>query len=296
MKAALIGGHSRSALALVRFARAHQPGTTFVAFVRRDAPVGEGAQVRQVSDYAEIGAADLVGCDAVINFVGATQTRDKAELNRVNAALPAALASAARAAGAGQFIHLSSLSLHGRAAWIGAGAAIAPVTDYGRSKADAENRLRELDADGFAIALLRIPAIYGPGAKSKIGTLAAALRRVPAFPVPATLPRRSVISHDNLARVLLELLASGRGGIVYAADPEPFDLPTFAEILPTRPRPVRVPGFLLQPLKALAPSLHNSLYEPMEIDPALLIEPERHPLRPTRASLADAFGGRPAQG
>ena len=294
MKVALIGGHARSARALVRLAQASEPGLQFIAFVRREAPVGQATEIRHVTDYAAIGAADLAGCDAAINFVGATNARDRAEFDRVNARLPAALAAEAKRAGVGQFIHLSSLSIHGRTARIGPQAAIAPVSDYGRSKAEAETGLRAIGDDRLAVALLRIPTVYGPGEPSKIGTLATALGWLPAFAVPATLPGRSVISHDNLARVLLELLATSRGGTFYAADPEPFDIGLLASVLAAKPRLLHLPQSLFRPLKALAPSLYNSLYEAMQIHDALLLRPERYPLRATQSSLADAFGARGA--
>ena len=289
MKVGLIGGQSRSALALTRYARRADPELEFVAFTRRQPAVHDATETRVMPGYDAIAADDLSGCDVVINFVGATRAADRAEFSRINAQIPAALARAAKQARARHFIHLSSLSIHGPARWIGPSTPIAPTTDYGRSKAEAEARLREIAEPGFPVTLVRIPTVYGPSGRSKIGSLAAALRRLPAFPVPPALPRRSVISHDNLARVLLELVADARDGVVYAADPEPFDLATLTAILPAGPRLLTVPSRTFAPLKALAPSLYQSLYETMEIDPALLLEPDRHPLRTTRLSLADAF-------
>ena len=288
MKVALIGAGSQSARALVEFLRTRAPDVDCLEFVRtRTLEKPSGALV--VGDYEEITADMLRGCEAAINFVGTPQAPSEAELHRINAALPLRLATEAQAAGLGHFIQLSSLSPFGRAQLIGGETPFAPVSGYGRSKAAAERDLAPLDTAAFRVTLLRIPIVYGREAPSKLARLAKLLGRLPVFPVPAVPPRRSVISLENLSRVLLDLLRHPAGGAVFAADPEPFQLGSFARLLPSPPRVLTLPMTLFAPLRALAPSLHHSLFESMEIDPGSLYRP-RQPLVPTEEGLRAAFG------
>lgn len=287
MKVGLIGARSRSAQAFLRFLASVAPHIETRAFVRGGPATGAHSSIT-VPEYGSINADRLSGCDTVVNFVGSASAGKAAELLRVNAELPARIAHEARLAGVKQFIQLSSLSVHGSARHITHRTPLSPVTAYGRAKLEAEVRLRAAAGD-MVLTLLRIPTIYGRDRPSKISRLAAVIGFLPIFAAPSPLPRRSILSDENLARVLLHLIEFRTAGVVYAADPQPFRLDHFASLLPSHPRIVRLPAFCFAPLAALAPRVYGSLWQSAEIDATCMVQPKRWPLVPTAEGLRAAF-------
>lgn len=107
-------------------------------------------------------ARALEGIEVVYHVAGLTAARDAAEFHRVNVAGTTRLLDAAAAAGVRRFVLVSSLAAAGPSPRGGRRAEIdpcEPVTDYGRSKAEAE-RLVRLGPVPWVIA--RPPAVYGP--------------------------------------------------------------------------------------------------------------------------------------
>lgn len=137
--------------------------------------------------------------------------------DRVNAALPIAIAEKAKAEGVRQFIFLSTMAVYGLTAPLGktvtvtAQTPLHPVDLYGQSKAKAEEGLRALAEDNFRVAILRPPMIYGKGCKGNYQTLRTFARRLPFFPKIGN--QRSVLYIGNLNRLVKLLLDSGEGGI-----------------------------------------------------------------------------------
>ena len=288
MKVALIGGNSRLARGFLDHARRRGAGLELVPIVRR-ASAGAPEPMLAVDDYTAVDAALLSGFDAAINFVGLVGNHPEGEFVRVNADLAEQLAEAARGAGVKQFIQLSSLSVYGHAPLVDADTPTAPVIAYGRSKLSADQRLAALASPSFTVASLRIPIVYGPGIPSKLQRLAGLLRRIRILPAPKPLPCRSIISQDNLARVIEELLRTGVGGIVFAADPQLFRLDDLVRALPFKARIVPLPRASFAPVRWLAPSLYASLFAPMAIAPECLFRPIASPLIPTLDGLRAAF-------
>lgn len=64
--------------------------------------------------------------------------------------------------------------------------------------------------DGFHVAILRPPMIYGKGCKGNYRTLEAMARKLPCF--PAVSNRRSMLYVGNLNELIRLLLQSGEGG------------------------------------------------------------------------------------
>jgi nucleoside-diphosphate-sugar epimerase len=290
MKVALIGGASRSARAFLRLCRQAAPDIECLAFVRRADPDADPARPIVVADYAAIDADMLRGCDAVVNFAGVVRAADESEYERVNATLAVQLAEAARDAEAAHFIQLSSLAVYGRAERVERNTPTAPVSAYGRSKLLGERLLAPLDGPAFCITLLRLPAIYGAGMKSKLARLARLWRAARVLPAPRPLPLRSAIGDRNLGAVLIDLLRQRRCGTVLAADPQAFTLEDLRRALPFRAWLLPLPRVLFAPVRVAAPSLHASLLAPMEISPDCLVHPTDPPLLTTRESFAAAFG------
>lgn len=169
-------------------------------------------------------AYDFRGYDAVLHVAGIVHREDskndpaEAELyDRINHRLAVETAQAAKTAGVKQFLFMSSASVYGITAPMGRVVTITkdtplcPVDNYGRSKADAEKSLAALAEEGFRLAVLRPPMIYGKGCKGNYQTLSRLARKLPVFPWVEN--RRSMLYMDNLSELIRLLIDEEAEGI-----------------------------------------------------------------------------------
>jgi nucleoside-diphosphate-sugar epimerase len=184
-------------------------GTGFVGSHVIDAALAAGHEVRALTrreqpprDGLEWVSGDLADrdaihrlvrdTDAIIHVAGVTNALDAAGFEAGNVAGTLAMLAAATAGGARRFVHVSSL------------AAREPnLSLYGASKARAEELV---ESSGLDWAIVRPPAVYGPGDKETLELFKMAKRGVVLLP-PAG--RISLIHVDDLARLLLSLTARG---------------------------------------------------------------------------------------
>jgi len=176
----------------------------------------------------------VAGADAVIHIAGAVNAPDRAGFAHANIAGTRAVLAAAVAADTARFVHVSSLSVREPG-----------LSDYGWSKAEAEALVR---AAPLAWSIVRPPAIYGPGDRDMLELFRMAQRGLVLLP-PAG--RFSVIAAEDLARLLLTMLAAYTHAVIEADDgtPHGWDHRDFARLLGTvldrRVLPVPVPGALM---------------------------------------------------
>ena len=185
----------------------------------------EGYQVTLLSlrgeDWRE---HSFQGYDAILHAAGIVHQPDSknnpesAELyDRVNHRLTVELAKKAKAEGVGQFLFLSTLAVYGLRAPVGKIVTITkdtplrPVDNYGISKMKAEEGLCALRDDGFRVAILRPPMIYGKGCKGNYQTLAKLARKLPVFPKVEN--QRSMLYIDNLCELIRLLVEDGGDGL-----------------------------------------------------------------------------------
>lgn len=128
------------------------------------------------------------GCDAVIHIAGVLKAKDRAAFDAGNVTGTLNMLAAATAGGVHRFVHVSSL------------AAREPgLSLYGASKARAERMVMD---SGLDWAIVRPPAVYGPGDGEMLDLFKAALTGL--VPLPPS-GRLSIIHVDDLARLLLAL-------------------------------------------------------------------------------------------
>lgn len=164
---------------------------------------------------------DFSGYDCVLHVAGIAHVDPdparEPEYMRVNRDLAVEVGTKAKSEGVGQLIFMSSAIVYGDSAPLGSGAAItrrtepAPANFYGRSKLEAEEGLRALEAPGFVVAVVRAPMVYGPGCRGNFPRLAAMARRLPVFPDVDN--RRSMIYVGNLAELIAGIAERGTGGL-----------------------------------------------------------------------------------
>lgn len=167
-------------------------------------------------------AFDFAGFDALVLVAGIAHLRETPEneplYDAVNHRLAVAVAERAKAAGIGQFVFFSSMSVYGLTTGrITADTPARPTTAYGRSKLAAEAGLAALADGGFRVATLRPPMIYGPGCRGNYPRLSALVRKLPLF--PRVQNERSMLYVGTLCAFLEALLESGAGGLYFPQNP-----------------------------------------------------------------------------
>ena len=200
-----------------------------------------GHFARHMEKYADEYAVELVSVrgdswknidfskyDAIIHAAGIAHVGYKDEMHdeymKVNRDLTLDIARAAKAAGVKQFVFLSSIIIYGPAAkagctrYISAATRPAPENAYGESKLLAENGLREIAGDGFAVAILRLPMVYGNGCKGNYATLSKYADMLPLF--PALCGFRSAVSVESLAEKLRICIEKRLSGTFFPQDRE----------------------------------------------------------------------------
>lgn len=178
-------GHAVRALA--RRPQAERPGVEWVAGALDDA-----ASLTRL----------VAGADAVIHVAGVVNAPTREGFAAGNVAGSATILEATRHAGIARFVHVSSLAAREPA-----------LSIYGWSKAEAEALV---SGSGLDWAMVRPPAIYGPGDLEMLDLFRMARRGF--VPLPPC-GRLSVIEAGDLARLLVILGETpGAGGILEPDD------------------------------------------------------------------------------
>lgn len=203
------------------------------------------------------------GADAVVHLAARTHLlRDSAtdperEYHRINVEGTSNVIAAAVAGRVDHVVMLSSVKAVGESnerAWTEEETP-APLDGYGRSKLAAERAAQGLESrDGIRISVLRLPLVYGPGAKANVHRLLSAVDRGWPLPFGAVNNRRSMIYVDNAVAAIIALLETppGAGGVYFASDRTDLSTPELVRViarsLDRAPRLVSVPVPLLRAL------------------------------------------------
>jgi nucleoside-diphosphate-sugar epimerase len=173
--AALSAGHEVNALT-----RREQPARAGVTWVAGDL-ASRDALERLMQD-----------ADAIIHLAGTINAPTAAGFAQGNVAGTLAMLAAATAGGVQRFVHVSSLA-----------AREPKLSLYGGSKARAEELVH---SSGLDWAIVRPPAVYGPGDKETLDLFRMAKLGLMLMPPKG---RVSVIHADDLARLLITLAHPG---------------------------------------------------------------------------------------
>ena len=137
----------------------------------------------------------------------------------VNRDLAVEVAKKAKAAGVKHFVYMSSMSVYGLEQsdeLICLSTPTNPKTNYGWSKLQAEEKLKELEDENFIMSFLRPPMVYGEGAPGNLEKLFKAVRKVHVFPTIRN--ERSSISVENLAEGVKRVIECGYSGVIILQD------------------------------------------------------------------------------
>jgi nucleoside-diphosphate-sugar epimerase len=278
MRLAITGGTGFVGSHLVELALAS--GAAVAALTRREQAPRERLEwvAGDLQDRAALERL-VSGADALIHVAGVITARDTSEFETGNVVGTLAMLAAATAGGVRRFVHVSSL------------AAREPnLSLYGGSKERAEELVH---GSGLDWAIVRPPAVYGPGDKETLE-----LFRMAKLGVMLTPPRGriSIIHVDDLARLLLALAADDApSGILIEPDdgkPGGWTHREFARALGsavgTRPAILSSPGILLR-LAAHADQFLRGDRAKLTIDRAAYFSHRNWVVEPKRAPPADLW-------
>jgi nucleoside-diphosphate-sugar epimerase len=208
------------------------------ALTRREQPPREGVEwVAGSLDERESLRQLVTDVDAIIHAAGVITAPNAAGFNKGNVEGTLAMLAAATAGGIHRFVHISSLA-----------AREPKLSLYGASKARADELVH---SSGLDWAIVRPPAVYGPGDKETLELFRMAKLGLMLMPPRGHL---SLIHARDLARLLLALAgpAAPSGLIVEADDGRPngWTHRQFARELGravgTKPAIVSAPGLFLK--------------------------------------------------
>jgi nucleoside-diphosphate-sugar epimerase len=208
--------------------------------------------------------------DAIINCAGRV-AGTVTELEQANVNHAFRLASDARKEGVRRFIQVSSFSIYGNAQQIELNTSSSPITAYGQSKLAAENALLSLNTTEFTVTCVRLPFMFSSAKPAFMGRLIDALNRLPYWPTTATPVRRSMITYNGAASVLLASINDAPFGIIAASDPEPFTIEWLALTMrrygcPTA-KLLPMPDWMTTPVRHLIPAVGRRLFQSNILSP-----------------------------
>ncbi|MBM4127955.1 MAG: SDR family oxidoreductase [Nitrospira sp.] len=206
--------------ALVRRLAAEPACKGVVAAVRRKAESPpEGVGLVQVGDLlpttdwglALQGVDAVVHCAARVHVMQDDATDPLQAYREVNVNGTLNLARQAAQVGVGRFVFVSSIKVNGEATQPGqpftADGVPSPLDPYGVSKLEAEQGLREIEAQtGMEVVIVRPPLVYGPGVKANFAAMMRWVARGIPLPLGAIHNARSMVALDNLVDLLVACL------------------------------------------------------------------------------------------
>jgi nucleoside-diphosphate-sugar epimerase len=171
------------------------------------------------------------GVDAVVHLAARAHRGGDDAAFEPNVTIARMAAEAARDAGVGRFVLVSSIGVNGNVTHgkpFTENDVPAPAEPYARSKWRAEQDVRAiLDGSRTSLVIVRPPLVDGPGAPGNIGRLRRAVARGWPLPLASIRNRRSFISIGNLVDVLLLCLVrdEAAGELFLVADSEDISTP-----------------------------------------------------------------------
>ena len=165
----------------------------------------------------------FAGYDVVFHVAGIAhrkETKENAHLYyEVNRDIAFETAQKAKESGVKQFIFLSSMSVYGLLTGeITKETKPDPKSNYGKSKLQAEELIKELEDNSFRVTIVRPPMVYGPGCKGNYVRLEKLAKITPLFPDIEN--KRSMIYIDVLSEKIKEIADTGFRGLALPQNDE----------------------------------------------------------------------------
>lgn len=261
-----VGSHLVEALAArgIR-ARALVRETSDTALLERH---GFETVVGSLSDPASLRRA-AAGARTVLHLAAATRALNEDTFRSINVEGTENVVAALRAEGGRRMVYLSSMAAVGpsRGRPVRPDDEPRPLTAYGRSKLAGEEVAL---ASGLDVAVIRAPAVYGPGDRDLLPFFRLARRGI--LPVVGRADRRVQLVHaaDLASAVVAAGAAEGVSGVYHVAEPRSYGwgevLSLVADAVGRRGVRVPVPGVVVKAAAALSEGLARLRGRPVIFD------------------------------
>jgi len=166
---------------------------------------------------------DFSKYDVLINTAGIAHRKETKQNKHlyydVNRDLAIEIAKKAKKEGINHYVFLSSMSVYGKQTGvISERTPLKPVTTYGKSKLQAENKMKEMIDDKFKLTIIRPPMVYGPNCKGNYPKLSKFARKSPVFVSIKNI--RSMIYIENLTNFMKFVIEDESTGIFHPQNAE----------------------------------------------------------------------------
>lgn len=188
-------------------------GTSFCKYIKKMAAETEVTAVSARDEkWKEI---DFAAFDIVLHVAAIVHKKEQEDMHplyqEVNTNLPLKLAERAKRGGVKRFVFMSTMAVYGgNIPMIDSATPLCPVTMYGKSKLEAEEKLKELTDDEFSVIVFRPPMVYGADCPGNYERLSKLARKVSFFPKVNN--RRSMIYIENLCACIYHEIEKNEQG------------------------------------------------------------------------------------
>lgn len=205
------------------------------------------------SDLRDPSCADAIlsGSDVVVHLAGLAHVcADADDYQQVNVRATVNLAEAAIRNEVRALVFASSVSVYGKHGDcpMTETSLCRPITEYGKSKAQAEDALAKLAAgSGLSVIVLRLSTAYGDQDPGNVSRLIKSVQRFGPTVIGRGTNLKSLTHVDNIAELIASLIGRKLGGfdVVNVGDPAPYSLSTIvdtvADITGSKRPALRVP-------------------------------------------------------
>lgn len=221
---------------------------------------------------------DFTGYDTVLHTAGIAhrqETKENKEIYyKVNRDLAYEVAKKAKDDGVSQFVFLSSMSVYGKeTGFITINTEPKPKSNYGKSKLEAEKLIKSLGNEGYKVAILRPPMIYGKGCKGNYVQLSRLAVKLPLFPKINN--KRSMIFTDNLSELIRKIIDKNECGLYFPQNEEYVCTSELVKLIAEYHRKGIILTKLFNPIISLFKiSILNKVFGDLVYDKSMSIEKE----------------------
>lgn len=216
---------------------------------------------------------DLQGIDVVLHCAALVHQKIEHSYEKyyeINVEYPIKLAKLAKENGVKQFVFMSTIAVYGdEEKQLFENTVCNPISDYGKSKLEAEKQLLVLNDETFTVSIIRAPMVYGKGAPGNIDSLVKLVKKIPIIPFGKINNRRSFVYVGNLCHLVDIVIEQRAGGVFLASDDKSVSTTKLVELIAKELNKkvylIKVPFFEIL-LKLLKPSFHKRLYGSLGVD------------------------------
>ena len=206
----------------------------------------------------------IVHCAALVHQV---EEKGYKEYQKINVLYTLDLAAKAKQNGVKHFVFISSIAIYGNNySYINSNSIPIPETNYGRSKLEAEKKLKNIENNNFIVSIIRPPMIYGKNAPGNISKIIKLTTKLRVLPLGGIKNKRTFVFIENLMFYLNKIIERAERGVFLVSDDESISTSELIDIISKKKNINFKLPFLGLILMAIKPNMYTKLYGNLVID------------------------------